>query len=36
MEHVNLEDEKEDSESCLVCFDKASNAVIMDCGHGGF
>lgn len=21
--------------SCLICFDKAPNAVFMDCGHGG-
>lgn len=27
--------ENQDNKTCLICFDRDSDAVIMDCGHGG-
>ena len=33
--HVEEKNVDQSVNSCLICFDKAPNAVFMDCGHGG-
>ena len=34
--NINSNEEKDKVVSCLICFDKLPNSVIMECGHGGF
>lgn len=34
-EPLKKEPSQKEPSTCLICFDKNSNAVIMDCGHGG-
>lgn len=34
--HVEEKNVDQSVNSCLICFDKAPNAVFMDCGHGGW
>ena len=33
---LSIKESDRSSTTCLICFDKQSDAVLMDCGHGGF
>jgi len=35
-EKDDTEENLEIIQKCCICFDKLSDAVLMDCGHGGF
>ena len=34
-ENIQNNENQDNNKTCLICFDRDSDAVIMDCGHGG-